>query len=469
MASYNTWMDRRAQWVKAHNSLVWPGWGGGDPAPPDSEFAKATWAYQAEVDRLIQEYEKTLTPQQLQEYQSAIQSNSNKLDSINKIGKTAAMGVIGAAGLGAAATGAGLLGGAPAGGTGAGAGAMDAAGSIGGSGTIGTGASGSGLYGLTSPSVLPAAASAAGGGSLFSQLGAAASGMPWGQIAGLASSVVGGVGSAIAAKGAKDAADNATDAQVRIADAQAQLGRDQLAFTKEQWAQMKPTMDAMSQRAIQISDAQLAQMKQQSDIAADYDNYNKTTFRPLEQGIVADAQGYDTPARRAEAAARASADVEKTAGMAVADMNRDILRRGGTLDDGGARGNTLDLALGKARMRAGASDSAVRNIEQQGYARKMDAASLGRGLPANQATSAAIANTAGNGSNANMQTALNPQMQGVQQVQSGYNSAAATNANSGNLYGQASRTYADMMDSYNRIAGAAGVAAGNLAMMKWGT
>jgi hypothetical protein len=57
-------------------------------------------------------------------------------------------------------------------------------------------------------------------------------------------------------------------------------------------------------------------MQQQSDIATanekraeDYANYDKTTFRPLEQSIVDEANNYDTKAKQEEMARQGIADV----------------------------------------------------------------------------------------------------------------------------------------------------------------
>jgi hypothetical protein len=283
----------------------------------------------------------------------------------------------------------------------------------------------------------------------------------------IGSAVLGAASASDSSRKAANSQGDATRAQEGIASEQAQLGRDELAFTKQQWEEMRGAREGAAERSLQISDAQLAQMKQQTDIAADYDAYNKSTFRPVEQALVADATSYDTPTRRMDAAGRAGADVETQAGNAVAEMRRNSLRFGAG-DDGSTRGAGLDLALGKARMRAGASDLAVRNIEQQGWARRMDAASLGRGLPSAQATSAQIALTAGNSSAGNAQAALAPVVQGVGMVQNGYRGANASMGSAGSLYGQAADSYGRTMDSYNRIAAGAGQAAGQYAMMKWG-
>jgi hypothetical protein len=54
-----------------------------------------------------------------------------------------------------------------------------------------------------------------------------------------------------------------------------------------------------------------------------------------------------------------------------------------------------DAALKKATAIAGATTGAVKNVEQQGYARKMDAVGLGKGIVGSQATMQQIAQSGG--------------------------------------------------------------------------
>jgi hypothetical protein len=77
-----------------------------------------------------------------------------------------------------------------------------------------------------------------------------------------------------------------------------ELSAEQLAWAKQVYAETAPDRAAATQRANAVSDAQLESMDTQTALAKDYADYNKSTFRPLEQGIVADAAGYDTPERR---------------------------------------------------------------------------------------------------------------------------------------------------------------------------
>lgn len=223
----------------------------------------------------------------------------------------------------------------------------------------------------------------------------------------------------------------------KAAKQSAATAQEALTWAKQVYADGASERAAASALDSKVANAQLEGMNFATQKAQSDDQRYRTTFQPVEDRLVSDAMGYDTPARRAEAAARAGADVESMAGMAVQDMNRDILRRGGSVDDGGARGMGLDLALGKATARAGASDAAVRNIESQGHARMMDAAGLGRGVVSNQATQQQIASTTGNAAVGAAGAGLAAGQSGNQVMQTGFGQAMQGYGQAGSLYGQA--------------------------------
>ncbi len=148
--------------------------------------------------------------------------------------------------------------------------------------------------------------------------------------------------------------------------ANSQVAKDALDWYKQAYADQAPLRQQAADKALAVSDAQLASMKQNDAISNDYWNYQKDTFRPLEGKIIADAQSFDSPERQNQNAARANADVQQTFDAGQGQMQR-------------------------AAALAGASNKARTDTELQGYARKMDAANLGRNLASNQATSAGVA------------------------------------------------------------------------------
>lgn len=275
--------------------------------------------------------------------------------------------------------------------------------------------------------------------------------------------IIGGVASNSAASKGEKAANNATRQQAAAADAQTALGYEQLDFNKQVYADGAGARTAAEKRAQEVSDAQLASMRQNDAISKDYYDYSKNTFRPLEEGLVADAQSYDTAGRRMQAAAEASAGIENSFGSAQAATARAIGRTGGTVGGGRTAALMQDFALAKAKADAGATTSAVKAVETQGYARKMDAASLGRGLASSQATSASVATQAGNSSVSNAMQSVAAQQAGASTVNQGYSGASSSIGSAGSLYGQVANSYNQQASRSAQTWGAIGSAAGQYA------
>jgi len=126
----------------------------------------------------------------------------------------------------------------------------------------------------------------------------------------------------------------------------------------------------------------------QGEIAKDqYEDY-KTTYRPLEQDLVAQAKSLDTQEARDKAAAEAQADVSSQIGLA-----QERLRRTPGLDPSSAASAAAqtNLALKGAAIGATAQNAARTQTADKAYARKFDAVGLGKGLVTNAANGAAQA------------------------------------------------------------------------------
>jgi len=223
----------------------------------------------------------------------------------------------------------------------------------------------------------------------------------------------------------------------RAAEASAELGKEALAWYKQKDAEGKPARDAATALAMETAQQQLAASKQQTALAADYDQYNKSTYRPLEQGIVADAAAYDTPEKRQAAADSAIADTNIGFSATNDATARGLAANG--IDPGSTRAMSVMSGQGvqQAVANAGAAYKARKGVETVGHAMKMDAASLGRNLPSNQATAAQLALTQGNSAtnNAGVPVAINAGA--ANQVGAGYGTAITGQNTAGNLYGQA--------------------------------
>jgi hypothetical protein len=267
--------------------------------------------------------------------------------------------------------------------------------------------------------------------------------MPFGWVAGAVA-----VAGAYSSHQASKSADKATAAQSRIADDSTQLSREALEWEKEKYKEEAPARKEAAEREKLLSDKQLTGMQLAMDQAKDYDAYSKSTFRPVEQQLVADAVAYDTPMRRAAAAESAMAGVDSSAAAINAARNRELGRAGIAPGSAKALALSQDSAVAQSKVRAGAGTAAVNSVEAQGVARRMDAASLGRNLPSAQATQQQIATQAGQASaSAGMQSLLATQS-GKQDVSQGYGTALSGLSTAGGMYAGIARTYNQQAEMY---------------------
>lgn len=228
-----------------------------------------------------------------------------------------------------------------------------------------------------------------------------------------------------------------TSMQQQAALQMSQLSAEQLAWAKEIYAASAPDRAAATERANTVSDAQLASMATQDAMSKDYADYQKNTFRPLETGIVADAAAYDTPQRREQMAGQAISDVGTQAAMARESIAREAMARGVDPSSGNFAASQGVMGVRTGAAKAAAGNAARTQVETIGAAKKMDAASLGRGLASNQATSAGLALTAGNNSTANAMVPLQATGAGAQLMQQGYAGAQNGLGNAASTYGAA--------------------------------
>ena len=129
----------------------------------------------------------------------------------------------------------------------------------------------------------------------------------------------------------------------------------------------------------------------QSQIAAEqWDKYLEL-YEPLERQMVNEAQDYASPENYAKAAGEASATVSQQFSKA-----RDRLTRTPGLDpsSGAYQSSLVGLDLAQAANDATQQNLARKNVTDTAYARKTDALSLGKGLPAT--ASIGLANAAAN-------------------------------------------------------------------------
>jgi hypothetical protein len=243
------------------------------------------------------------------------------------------------------------------------------------------------------------------------------------------------------------------------AAANAEIAKEALAWYKDEYARTAPQRAAASGAAMEQAALQNDLAKQQLQTTSEERQRYKTTFQPLEQQIVADAAGYDTPARREAEAAAAAADVERLAGAQRQATMRSLERRGALPSSGRvmAMSGMMDIAAAKAK--AGAANTARKQVETVGAAKRADAAALGRGVVSQGATAAQIGLQAGNSSAANAAAPVGIAASGAGLMGQGFQTGISGNNSAGSLYAQQSGIQQKANDS-SGVWGALGSVAG---------
>lgn len=240
------------------------------------------------------------------------------------------------------------------------------------------------------------------------------------------------------------------------AAAQAALSKEQLDWAKSVYAEQAPQRDAAFKQSQDVSNAQLGLMNTQLGMAKDYDQYNKSTFRPLEKGIVADATNYDTQDRREAEAGKAISDVSQNIDGAQAQSDMDLARAGVDPSSGRALAVRSNMGLAGALGKTQAGANARRAVETTGFARRMDAASLGRGLSSAQSTAAGLGLNAGSSALGSTGMGLSSMNSGNQVMQQGFSGASQGLSSAGSIYGNVAQIQNQSNANGNAVFGALG-------------
>ena len=238
------------------------------------------------------------------------------------------------------------------------------------------------------------------------------------------------------------------------------LGTDQLDFNKKMYNENKG-------RLHEIADAQTSMMKQQQTQGQEYYDYLEGTYRPLEKGIVADAEKFDTGNYRNQLASKASADAGLAFSRTRQANERGMASMGVNPNSGRFQGLAQQASLAQAGARAGLMTGTRSQAEQMGYARKLDAAGLGRNLSGSSTAAYMGAVNAGNSAGANQQSAGLNAMAGMQAgsstIMSGQNLKIQGLSNVLNNQTSYAMNQNDNATSFSDIIGAVGAVGGAVA------
>lgn len=219
-------------------------------------------------------------------------------------------------------------------------------------------------------------------------------------------------------------------ATTEAAKMQQQTATDYLNFSKQQYADMKPQLDAIATQQIDIGNANEKR-------AAEYSDYEKNTYRPLEQNIVDEANNYNTDTHREQLASKAASDVNQGYSTARDQTNRTMASYGINPNSGRFASINKGLTLSQAADSAGAMTNARQTAENLGYARQLDAANMGRNLASNASTAYGVSLNAGNS--------------GVNSTQAGANYMGGAYGQANTMYGQAGSTYGSAGNQYGSM------------------
>jgi hypothetical protein len=233
------------------------------------------------------------------------------------------------------------------------------------------------------------------------------------------------------------------DAMRQIGSQMEALGRDQLRFGQRRYDETMPFYQQMVQ-------ANLEGQRMSMQLARDA-NMDRQKFRALEDEMVSEAMNQDRTAVRNQFAGRAASDVEQATSAARSVAARNLSRMG--INPNAARFADLNnqITLGTAAARAGAMNNARMAADQVVDAKRMNAISLGRNLPATQLSAIGTGSNVGN-SNANLFNAQNaPMFAGFQGAMGGLQGALGAQSGIANVMNQG---YQNQLAAYEAEGGA---------------
>lgn len=153
--------------------------------------------------------------------------------------------------------------------------------------------------------------------------------------------------------------------------------------------------------------------RKMAEIAGEQWDRYKQVYAPIEDKYVTDAQNYDTPEQREKAAAAANADVTQGYDDQRSQQERQLASYGISPDSGKFAVVNDRLRGQEAAQEAAAQNNARQQVQNTGWARRTDALSLGKGLPASATAGLNASANAYNGAAKTQQAADNAQSNNI--------------------------------------------------------
>jgi gas vesicle protein len=231
----------------------------------------------------------------------------------------------------------------------------------------------------------------------------------------------------------------APDPQIGAASKEmAAIARDQFEYSKTRDAEMDALYDEYMPIVRENIEASTAQAQKQTELTDWYQSRMQSVFAPIEDKLAGWANdGYQASAgvqqEMEQAAGRAKASVDQQFGSQREQQARSALRYGVRPTDGAFLAADNESRLAQAGAAAAGMTNAREGVKTLDWARNIDAASLGRNLPGNQATSAQIALGAQGQAQGAMGNAMGQFNQNTGTTLGGMSSAVGSMGQSGQL------------------------------------
>lgn len=209
--------------------------------------------------------------------------------------------------------------------------------------------------------------------------------------------------------------------QVAIAnEKQAQVAADQLQWYKDVYAQNKDQMDASTQQSMDYQKAMTDAMNYSLDNAkTDRERYNQN-FAPLEDAMAKETIDAGGAADQEATALRAKGDLATGLANQKQASQRALMSMGINPNSAKFAASTNADNIAAAAQEGSAMTRAREAAKQLGWAKRMDAISVGKGLPSQQTAAMSTASGMGlNGTNA-ANSALSAQSGMASMVGQGY-------------------------------------------------
>lgn len=159
-----------------------------------------------------------------------------------------------------------------------------------------------------------------------------------------------------------------------------------------------PQIGEAAVRSAELGEQYLSFMRDQSAITnrwADEDRSRyQTVFEPLQDQFIAEAQGFDTPERRAQVGREAVGDVRQQFALGRQQEERRLASMGVRPDSGRGMDTMQRSRNAESLAAAGAQNLARRNVEDMGRNLRASAVNMGSGFAVNPGTSMGLSNAA---------------------------------------------------------------------------